>query len=190
MASHHERWFRPRPNDGWQLTENQTFVDVNQFNCALFYDDEDSSDDEEEEIDSSGEKSDAEGSDSDSEEEEASECDEAPSGNPSNGSSGSLAAEQEIDIVTRFLEVMEDQDLHRDSIARLKQFFKTAKLGDSEALTRKLTGSRIILEDRNFSCNSFRPYSRSMTPKKLHSALGKHVSKQYTSLISLTHHNM
>ncbi|KAL1865311.1 hypothetical protein Daus18300_007201 [Diaporthe australafricana] len=177
MASLHEKWFRPKPNNGWQLTENQTFVDVKQFHSVLFDEDDFSDDEEEEDIDSSEEKSDTEESD----DEGSSECDEAPSGNPNNGFGGPPAAEQDIDIVARFLEVMEDEDLHRDSIARLRQFFKSAKLGDLEEGTWKLTGSRIFLEDRNFSSKIFRPYSRSMTPKKLHSALKK---QRYPQTIS------
>lgn len=81
-------------------------------------------------------------------------------------------------IVSRFLTVMEelavkDRDLHRDSIARLGQFFKKATLRRLEEASREIKGSRILLEDRNLSGKIFRPYPRSMTLKQLYEALKK-----------------
>lgn len=83
-------------------------------------------------------------------------------------------------IVQRFLTVMEelavkDRDLYRDSIARLRQFFKTATLRGLEEARFGCISSRILLEDRNFSGKTFRPYPRSMTLNELYEALAKHV---------------
>lgn len=89
--------------------------------------------------------------------------------------------QQEDDVITQFLEVMEDKDLHRDSIARLKSFFKLATLELLEQCSVAWTGSRILLEDRNFSAKTFRPYSRSLTPKQLYDALRRRVGRLHYS---------
>lgn len=82
---------------------------------------------------------------------------------------------QDNTVVERFLGVMEDQDLHRDSIARLSLFFRQVSLQDLEEGAGEFGKGRILLEDRNFSRKTFRPYPRSMTPKQLYDALGKRV---------------
>lgn len=147
----YDRWLRPRPNTQWQNLENQKLIDQSRFNSGPPYEDETTSDSEDEEIGSFHEKkSDPEGSDSESEEEDIIEC---------------------------LLRLMEDQDLRRDSIARLRQLFKSATLERLEEGTMDFEGSRILLEDRNFSHKQFRPYPRSMTPKQLYSALEKQVSR-------------
>lgn len=83
---------------------------------------------------------------------------------------------QDNTVVERFLGVMKDQDLHRDSIARLSLFFRNVSLQDLEGAGEFWKG-RILLEDRNFSRKTFRPYPRPMTPKQLYSALGKQVRR-------------
>lgn len=83
--------------------------------------------------------------------------------------------EQEDDAIAHFLRAIEDQDLHRDSIARLRKFFKTAKLEVLEQRSMAWKESRILLEDRNFSAKHFRPYPRSLTPKQLYDALQRQV---------------
>lgn len=83
--------------------------------------------------------------------------------------------EQEDDVITQFLQVMEDQDLHRDSAARLKSFFKSATLEGLEGCYMASIGSRILLEDRNYSDKTFRPYPRPLTPKQLYDALRRPV---------------
>lgn len=85
--------------------------------------------------------------------------------------------EQEDDVITQFLQVMEDQDLHRDSAARLKSFFKSATLEGLEECYMASMGSRILLEDRNYSDKTFRPYPRPLTPKQLYDALRRQVCK-------------
>jgi hypothetical protein len=96
------------------------------------------------------------------------------------GNDGLYSSAEDDGIVSRFLTVMEeltvkDRDLHRDSIARLRQFFKRATLGCLEEASRGVKSSRILLEDRNFSGKTFRPYPRSMNPKQLYDALTKQV---------------
>lgn len=146
----YDRWLRPRPNTQWQNLENQTLIDQSRFNSGSLYEDETTSDSEDEIGSFHEKKSDPEGSDSESEEEDIIEC---------------------------LLRVIEDQDLRRDSIARLRQLFKSATLERLEEGTMGFEGSRILLEDRNFSHKQFRPYPRSMTPKQLYSALEKRVSR-------------
>lgn len=93
---------------------------------------------------------------------------------------------EEDEIMTRLLELMEGENLHRDSIARLKCLFKSVNLGRLEEGAKRFR-SRILLEDRNFSGKSFRPYPRSMTPKQLYNALGKEVRlHMYHSVLKLT----
>lgn len=155
--SQYDRWLRPRPNTQWQTLENQTLIDQSRFNSGSVCEDETTSDSEDEEIKSFHGTSDSEGSDSGSEENNIIEC---------------------------FLRVMEDQDLRRDSIARLRQLFKSATLERLEEGTRDFKGSRILLEDRNFSRKQFRPYPRSMTPKQLYSALEKQVRRNAHNRVS------
>lgn len=85
--------------------------------------------------------------------------------------------EQEDDVINQFLQVMEDQDLHRDSAARLKSFFKSATVEGLEECSVASIGTRILLEDRNYSDKTFRPYPRPLTPKKLYDALRRQVGK-------------
>lgn len=85
--------------------------------------------------------------------------------------------EQEDDAITQFLEGMDDQDLHRDSATRLKSFFKSATLEGLEECSMASIGSRILLEDRNYSDKTFRPYPRPLTPKNLYDALRRQVCK-------------
>lgn len=146
----YDRWLRPRPNTQWQNLENQTLIDQSRFNSGSVYEDDTTSEIEDEQMKSYHETSDSEGSDSGSEEHNIIEC---------------------------FLRVMEDQDLRRNSIARLRQLFKSASLERLEEGTRDLEGSRILLEDRNYSHKQFRPYPRTLTPKQLHSALEKQVRR-------------
>lgn len=92
-----------------------------------------------------------------------------------NGNSDELIdGSEEDEIIARLLELMEGENLHRDSIARLKHLFKSVNLERLEEGTKRFR-SRILLEDRDFSGKSFRPYPRSMTPKQLYNALGKEV---------------
>ncbi|KAK2599779.1 hypothetical protein N8I77_011504 [Diaporthe amygdali] len=107
----------------------------------------------------------------------ASACEETPNRSRENASCGSV--DQEDDVIALFLGVMDDRDLYRDSIARLRQFFKTATLEDLKEGAGELEESRVVLEDRNFSSKSFRPYPRAMTPKQLYNALGK---RRYPSM--------
>lgn len=93
--------------------------------------------------------------------------------------------DQEDDVIAQFLEVMEDQDLHRDSIARLRNFFKTANLEHLEKRSTSWKGSRILLDDRNFSAKHFRPYPRSLTPKQLYDALRRQV-RHFSHFLSLS----
>lgn len=96
-----------------------------------------------------------------------------------------LPMEQEDDVITKFLTVVEDQDLHRDSTARLKSFLKSATLACLEQCSVEWTGSRILLEDRNFSDKTFRPYPRPLAPKQLYDALRRQVYKpHFLKLIS------
>lgn len=148
--SRQDRWLRTRPNTQWQSLENHMLVDQSRLDSASLYEDDHASGTEEEENGSFEGTSDSEGSDSDSEED---------------------------GIIERFLRVMEDQGLRRDSSARLKQLLKSVTLERLEEGTRGLKGGRILLEDRNFSRKTFRPYPRSMTPKQLYSALKKQVRR-------------
>lgn len=214
--SQYEAWVQPRPNNAWQVHENQTFIDQTRVdNAPLDDEDEDTSDNEEEEAESSDDLSDAEEIDNESEGEgcdeeddaekednpacdnfncpvltdkevpgtdqvpgrqlSASGCQEPPTRRPEAVPPGST--EQEDSIVDRFLEVMEDQDLHRDSITRLRKFFKTATLEELEDDGGETKESRILLEDRNFAEKCFRPYPKSMTAKELYSALRKQVRR-------------
>lgn len=86
----------------------------------------------------------------------------------------------EDDPIIRFLEAMEDQDLHFASSARLRQYFSSVTMDRLEEGTRDLKLSRILLEDRNFSVKTYRPYPRPMTAKQLYIALGKQVRKDST----------
>lgn len=84
---------------------------------------------------------------------------------------------QDSTVVDRFLGVMKDQNLHRDSIARLSLFFRKVSLQDLEKGAGEFGKGRILLEDRNFSRKTFRPYPRPMTSKQLYNALGKQVRR-------------
>lgn len=93
--------------------------------------------------------------------------------------------EPKYDVVTQFLDVMEDQDLHRDSISRIRSFFKMATPQCLEQCSVAWKGSRILLEDRNLSDKTFRAYPRSLTPKQLYNALGRQVGKRHYPDFSL-----
>lgn len=66
--------------------------------------------------------------------------------------------EEEDDVITQFLKVMEDQGLNRDSSAKLKRFLKFATLDRLEQFSMTWTGSWILLQDRNLS--HFSPLSQ------------------------------
>lgn len=148
----YDRWLRPRPNTQWHNLENQRLIDQSRFNSRSVYEDETTSDSEDEEIKSLHETS---------------------------GSEGSETGGEEDNIIECLLSVMDDRDLRRDSIARLRQLFKSATMERLEEGTRDFEGSRILLEDRNFSRKQFRPYPRSMTPRQLYSALEKQVRRNH-----------
>lgn len=148
MLPRYDRWLRPRPNTIWQDVENEAFIHLGFFDSGSLDEDEHTSDDEEEEAGSFKSISEPGGDENESEEDE---------------------------IVTRILSVIEDQDLRRDSIARLRQLFKSTNLERLEESRTGLKESRILLEDRNFTDRTFRPYARSMTPKQLYSALRRKV---------------
>lgn len=93
--------------------------------------------------------------------------------------------EPKYDVVTQFLDVVEDQDLHRDSIARIRSFFKMATPQCLEQCSVAWKGGRILLEDRNLSDKTFRAYPRSLTPKQLYDALGRHVGKRHHPDVSM-----
>lgn len=148
MLPCYDRWLRPRPNSIWKNVENKTFIDLDFFDSGSLDEDEHTSDDEEEEAGSFKSISEPGGDENESEEDE---------------------------IVTRILSVIKDQDLRRDSMARLRQLFKSTNLERLEESTTRLKESRILLEDRNFTHKTFRAYPRPMTPKQLYDALGKKV---------------
>lgn len=176
MGSSYDKWLRPKLNTQWQNIENQTFVDYTLLTSVPFEDDdEDSSEDEEEEINTSEGSSDAEVDNIGGEDELsqlAGDEDKMRHQLPWND----RPRWADDDIVARFVSAMEDQDpLHPDSISRLEQFFKMATLEPLEEASMEVKQSRILLEDRNFSHKTFRPYPRSMTPKQLYEALARQV---------------
>lgn len=185
MSSLYDKWLRPKLNTQWQNIENQTFVDYTLLASIPVEEDEADSEDEEE-IDTSEEILDAERSDSEDENESGKDEEENETKHNLPWRDGPRLGD--YDIVTRFVTAMEDQDpLHPDSISRLEQFFEMATLEKLEEASREVKRSRILLEDRNFSCKCFRPYPRSMNPKQLHEALAREVRRtQYNKKPELT----
>lgn len=102
----------------------------------------------------------------------ASRCQDGQAGNTDHGCVG-----QKDTVVERFLRAMQNEDLYRQSIARLGRFFEAVSLEDVEAASIHFGEFRILLEDRNYSRKTFRPYPRSLTPKQLYDALGKQVGR-------------
>lgn len=207
--SRYDRWLKPRPNTEWQDFENQRFVDFHPYDDGFVDEEECEHIDESESNDIADEMPDREEESDVRIEDEAHTgrrlaCSVSnrlevanevilgtdsqlisvrhqpvPEQEASNEAVGPL--EQEDDVITQFLEVMEDQDLRRDSVARLKSFFKSATLECLDKCSMAWTRSRILLEDRNFSAKTFRPYSRSLTPKQLYDALRGQVGRPYYS---------
>lgn len=194
----YDRWLKPRPNTQWQEVENQRFVDVPRFDDESLETDEHESSQEDEASDGGGgDEAEEEPNTSYSHSnrlevtnEVVSGIDARPDGQPPLSRCQQAPnqetpdevldpTEQEDGVITRFLEVMEDQDLHRDSTARLRSFFKIATVECLDQCSRSCKGSRILLEDRNFHAKTFRPYPRSLTPKKLYDALGRKVSRDF-----------
>lgn len=204
MPSQYDRWLRPRPNTQWQNLENQRFIDQAPLRSAWFNEDGDISDEEDEEFGSSEVTTDDEGCTGDEEyaagdkhdlqcislglpgvtDEEppathinldqphVSQHQERPAHNMNHG-----YVEEEDTVIEQFLRAMPDHDLHRDSIARLSRFFKTVPPEHLQKAQGESGEGQIVLEDRNFSRKTFRPYPRSMTPRQLYDALRRPVRR-------------
>lgn len=181
MLSQYDRWLRRRPNTQWQNLENQTLIDQSRFDSGSLNKGDDASESEaEEEISSFVEPSELGGTDNglDDKDEQISINDEEKIGSSDEISDCEESVNERAggEVIIPVLRAMQDQWLRRDSIARLSQLFKSATLESVEEGTGDLKGSRILLEDRNFSYRRFRPYPRSMTPKQLYGALVKKAS--------------